>query len=214
MTPITQDRQSRHPSPPAMTSLLQQPPLRRAPSPNPVVNRAVGQDRHPVLPGSRSPVPARRGAFSSPSANEASANRVSFNGPDAGPRPKARDQDVGQNRNKGWRGAGPRLQWSPQRRRGFCLTHQKQNKSKTEKMACRLAELAVPSRCGALLSRPFPRHQKLCCLCYGWNFVAACSRNPYSSRITGVRQRPEGSTAYPFSASRRRQRATGTQQPG
>ena len=47
----------------AKTSLLQQPAVRRAPSPSPVANRAVSQDGHPVLPGSRSPIPARRGAL-------------------------------------------------------------------------------------------------------------------------------------------------------
>ena len=64
-------------APPAKTIPLQQQAFRRAPSPSPVANRAVSQEREPVLQGTRSLVPARRGALRPPSADEASSKRVS-----------------------------------------------------------------------------------------------------------------------------------------
>ena len=67
------------------SSLLQQPAFTRAPSPNPVANCAVSQERDPVLPGSRSPITARRGLLRPPSADEACSKKSQLRWTGSGP---------------------------------------------------------------------------------------------------------------------------------
>ena len=59
------------------TSPLQWPDFRRTPPPSQVFERAASQERHAVLPGSRFPVPARRGALRPPSAGRRSIRKKS-----------------------------------------------------------------------------------------------------------------------------------------
>ena len=196
MAPITQVQQrqnlaksflpekARPTTPPAKTIPLQQPAFRRGPSPSPVANRAVSQERQPVLPGTRPLVLARRGALRPPSADEASSKRVNWNGQDADPPSTSRDCDSGKNESKGRRGTSSvefslrEVRYATGNDAVFCvvpwaLVHGQHNleavKSLLSTAACTavggkmvsgVAAIAVPSRYSALQNRSSLQHQK------------------------------------------------------